>query len=73
VYTGFWWGNVKERYHLEDPNVDGRMILRWIYRKWDVRAWSGSMLLKDRDGWRALVIAVLILRFPQNAGNFLTS
>jgi len=28
-----WWGNVKERDHLEDPRVDGRSILRWIFRK----------------------------------------
>jgi len=28
VYTGFWWGNLRERDHLEDPSVDGRIILR---------------------------------------------
>jgi hypothetical protein len=27
VYTGCWWGNLRERDHLEDPGVDGRMIL----------------------------------------------
>ena len=32
--TGFWWGHVRERGHLEDPDVDERIILRWIYRKW---------------------------------------
>jgi len=28
LYTRFWWGNLRE-----NPGVDGRMILRWIYRK----------------------------------------
>ena len=36
VYTGFWWGNPRERDHLEDPGIDGRIILRWIVKKWDV-------------------------------------
>jgi hypothetical protein len=43
VYTGFLWGNLRERNHLEDPGVDGRIILRWIFRKWGVGAWTGSM------------------------------
>jgi len=30
---------------LEDRGVDGRIILRWNFRKWDVRAWIGSMWL----------------------------
>jgi hypothetical protein len=47
VYTGFWWGNLRERAHFEDPGVDRRIILRWIFRKWDVghgldRAGSGE-------------------------------
>jgi hypothetical protein len=29
---GFGWGNLREREHLEDPGVDGRIILRWIFR-----------------------------------------
>jgi len=36
VLTGFLWGNLKERDHLRDPGLDGRIILRWIFRKWDV-------------------------------------
>jgi len=36
VHTGFWWGNLRERDHLEeDLGVDGRIISRWIYMKWD--------------------------------------
>jgi len=46
AYTGFWWGNVKERKGLGDPGVDGRIILRWIYRKWDVGMWIGSSCLR---------------------------
>jgi hypothetical protein len=30
VRTGFWWGNLRERDHWGDPDVDGRIILRWI-------------------------------------------
>jgi hypothetical protein len=36
LHTAFWWGNLREREHLEDPDVDGRIILKWLFRKWDV-------------------------------------
>jgi len=32
----FSWRNLRERDHLENPCLDGRIILRWILRKWDV-------------------------------------
>jgi hypothetical protein len=33
-------GNLKGRDHVEGSGVDGRVILRWIFRKWDVGAWN---------------------------------
>jgi hypothetical protein len=41
AYTGFWWGNLRERDRLGDPDIDERIILRWIIRKCDVWAWAG--------------------------------
>ena len=46
MYTGFWWGNLRERDHLQDPGIDGRMILRWVFRKWDVGAWIELIWLR---------------------------
>jgi len=50
AYTGFWWGNLREKDHLEDPGVDGRTILRRIFRKWDVGVWTGSSWLRIGTG-----------------------
>ena len=44
IYGVFWWGNLRERDHFEDPDVDGRIILRRILVKWGLvldRAGSG--------------------------------
>jgi hypothetical protein len=62
----------EEKDHLVDPGVEGKLILGWIFRKWD-----GGMdwidLAQDRNRWRDLVKAVIYLRVPYNEKNFVTS
>jgi hypothetical protein len=50
VYTVFRWGNLREADHIEDPGVDGRIILRWIFRTRDVGVWTGSSWLRIGTG-----------------------
>jgi hypothetical protein len=63
VHTGFWWEDLGEGDQLGDPGVDGRRILKQIFKKW-----NGGMdwieLAQNRDRWRALVNAVMNLRVP---------
>ena len=35
MHTGFWWGNLRDGDHLKDPGVDGRIILKRIFEKWE--------------------------------------
>jgi hypothetical protein len=56
-------GRTEGRHHLGDPGVDGRIILKWISKKWE-----GGMdwieLPEDRNRWRVLVHAVMNFRVP---------
>jgi hypothetical protein len=49
--------------HLEDPGVDGRIILRWILETWDGGT-DWNYLVQGSDRWRALVNAVMNLHVP---------
>jgi hypothetical protein len=33
LHTGFWWGNLREKDHLEDISIDWRIILKWTFKK----------------------------------------
>ena len=68
--TGFWWGYLGERDHLEDLSIDGRIILKRIPKT----GWRGMDcidLVQNRDWWWALLNEVLNFWVPQNAGNLL--
>ena len=35
VLTGFRWGNLRERDYLNDVGIDGKIILKLMFKKWD--------------------------------------
>jgi hypothetical protein len=68
----FWFENLKERDHLKDVGVDGKIILEWIQGN---RVGSGNWihLAQDRDQWQILLDILMNPQFSRNGGNFLAS
>jgi hypothetical protein len=54
MHTGFWWGNLRESDQLEDLGIVGRIILKWMFKKWGGRAWTEFIWLRIRTGDRLL-------------------
>jgi hypothetical protein len=50
VPTGFWWGHMMERDHLEELGINGKMILKWIVKKCDGKEWTGLLWLRIGTG-----------------------
>jgi len=50
AHTGFWWADPREGGHLEDPGVDGTIILKWICKEWDGETWTGLVWFRVGTG-----------------------
>jgi hypothetical protein len=62
AHTWFWWENLRERDHLEDPDIGGRIILKWICKKWDGGKGMDLIdLAQNRDRWQIFVNLVMCL------------
>jgi hypothetical protein len=71
VYTGVGWGNMKNRYHVENAGLDRTVILNG-YRRNRMGCVNWIDLIQDKDRCMYVVNAVMELWVLGNARNFLT-
>jgi hypothetical protein len=50
LLTGFWWADLRKGDHLVDLSVNGKVILKWIFKDWNEKAWTGLIWLRIRTG-----------------------
>jgi hypothetical protein len=50
VPTGFSWRDMMKTDHFEDLSVDGRIILKWMFKEWELEAWTGLLWFKMGTG-----------------------
>jgi len=63
VYTGLWWGYLREGEHLEDPGIDESDIKMGL-QEVGFGGMDWIKLAQDRDRWRALVNVVMDFLIP---------
>jgi hypothetical protein len=49
MHSGFWWVNLRERAHSKDPGIDGKIILKLIFKQWNAGT-NRNSVAQDRDG-----------------------
>ena len=63
VRKGIWWENLRKRYHLEDPRIDGKTVLKWSSRS-GMGCTDWTDMAQNRNRWRALANAVMNFHVP---------
>jgi len=63
LHTGFWYGNLRERDHLEDPGVDGGNV-KMDLQEVECEGMNWIYMAQDWDSWRTLANVIMSLRVP---------